>query len=184
MAALAVGGHLLGTIAGIAGARTQAAAAKFQGQVQAANFKAEAQAYKFNAKVAEQQARNTREVALAHAKDFRRAGSGALSSRRASMAASGVSTSSGSPLLIDEAIATEIEFGAQRILNEGEIVATRQKNEATLLKAQAKNAKRNARFAIQGGQIAASAANIGIYSAIASGATGIGNTLMSAGTFG
>ena len=184
MAALAIGGHILGTVAGIAGALTQEVAAKFEGEVAARNAEAEADAYKFNAKVAEQQARNTRDVARAEAGDFRRSGSAALASRRAQAAGSGVATTMGSPLMVDEAILSEVEFGAARIINQGDIVSTRQLNEATLLKAQAKNARRNALYARQGGRIAAHAARLGVYTSIAQGATSIGNTLATAGTFG
>lgn len=184
MAALAVGGHVLGTIAGIQGALTEEVAAKFQGKVEAANAIAEADAYKFNAKVADQVAENTRDVARGQAMDFRRAGSARLASRRAQAAAGGVVSTEGSPLIVDQAILSEIEFGATRIVNQGDIVSTRQKNEAALLRGQAKNAKRNALFARQGARIAARAASLGVYTSIAQGAAGVGNTLATAGYFG
>lgn len=184
MAALAIGGHILGTIAGIAAAQTSAAAAKFEGQVAAANAKFEAKAYNFNAKVAEQQAKNTRDVARAEGKDFARAGSAALAGRRAKVAASGVVSSKGSPLMVDEAVLTEIEFGRQRILNKGEIIATRQRSEAALLRAQAKQATQNATLARQGASISAQAAQIGAYSAVAQGAVGIGNTIANSSSYG
>jgi len=179
MAALAIGGHLLGTIAGIQASRTGAMAAMFEGQVAAANAKAEAQAHKFNARVAAQQARHTRRAARAEARDFRRAGSALLASRRARAAASGVSATTGSPLMVDEKIISKIEFGADRIIMAGEVVATRQLNEAMLLKHQAKVAKENAKYAMAGARIGASAARLGAYTAIAQGAVGVGNTLVS-----
>lgn len=184
MAALAVGGHVLGTIAGIASARTQGVAAQFEGQVAAANARNEAEAYKFNAKVAEQEAKNALDVARAEASDFGRVGSAALASRRAATAASGVVSTSGSPLMVDTAIDTEILFGQARIKNQGEIIATRKRNEARLLRMHAKQAKQNARFAMQGARLGQSAAKIGMYSAVASGAVGIGNTIMTASSSG
>lgn len=184
MAALAIGGNILGTVAGIMAAHTNAAAAKFQGQVDAYNALAQADAYGFNAKVADQQASNTRQVALAEAGDYRRAGSAALASRRAAVAAGGVVSTSGSPLLVDTNILSEIELGAGRIINRGDIVSTRQKNEATLLRGQAANATRNAKFARQAGNIGAKAANLGVYTSIAQGAIGIGNTISTSSSFG
>ena len=183
MTALAVGGHVLGAIAGVQGALTQAVAAKFQGQVEAANAEAQADAYKFNSKVATQMARSTEQVAVAEAGDFRRAGSAALASRRAAAAAGGVSLSEGSPLMVNERILSEVEFGAARIINAGDIVSTRQLNEAELLQAQKRNATRKARIALQGGNLAAKAAGLGVYTAIAGGAVGVGNTLSQAGYF-
>jgi hypothetical protein len=177
MTALAIGGHILGTIAGIAGANLGAKAAKYEARVASTNFLNEAEAHKFNAKVADQMAENTRDVARAEAMDFRRAGSGKLATRRAQSAASGVTGQS--PLMVEEKILSNVEFGAARIVNAGDIISTRQKNEAQLLRFHAKQAKDNARYARVAGRMSASAAKLGGYTSIAQGAIGIGNTISS-----
>ena len=166
MAALAIGAAAVGALAGAAGSI-------MQGNAAAANALADAKAHYFNAKVAEQQARNTQEGALADANDYRRLQSSRLAARRAQMGGAGVVASEGSPLLVDESILSNIEFGATRIINEGDIKSVRLRNEATLKRAQARASRRGATYARQAGYI-------GAVSTLASGTT---NTLLTAKAF-
>lgn len=84
-------------------------------------------------KIAKQQAERERQAGLAEANDFRRRNSRLLASSRALRAGSGVSAA-GSPLLVDEVTAGEIELGALRIRNARETRRTSLLNQASLLK--------------------------------------------------
>lgn len=179
MAALAVGGHILGTMAGIASSRTQEVAAKAQAQAAAYNFRAEAAAAKFNAKVAKQMAAHAKDVARAEAGDFERRQSARLAASRAERGGSGVVNAAGSPLMVEAATVAEVALGRARIIHGGEVASVRLNTQAQLLKAEAKTANINARLAIQSGNIAASGAKLGAFSAVAQGAVGVGSTLSS-----
>ncbi len=82
-----------------------------------------------------QQAERERQVAAANEVDFRRQQAKQMASRRAIMGASGVDPGSGSPLLVSEDFAGEIELQALRIRNGGEVSATRLDQQATLTRA-------------------------------------------------
>lgn len=83
-------------------------------------------------KIAEQQADRERQAGIAESNDFRRRNSRLLATSRALRAGSGVSAA-GSPLLVDEATAGEIELGALRIQNVRETRRTSLRNQASLL---------------------------------------------------
>ncbi len=101
---------------------------------------AEANAAEFNADMAQQQAERERQIADREAKDYRRSQSRLLAASRARRAGSGV-TSQGSPLLVDEATAAEIELGAQDILSSGANKAYGYQSEAALSRARASSAR-------------------------------------------
>ncbi len=101
---------------------------------------AQANAAEFNAEMAQQQAERERQIAAREAKDHRRRNSRLLATSRARRAGSGV-TSIGSPLLVDEATAAEIELGAQDILSSGASKAYGYQQEAALSRARASSAR-------------------------------------------
>lgn len=84
-------------------------------------------------KIAKQQAKRERQAGIAEANDFRRRNSRLLASSRALRAGSGISAA-GSPLLVDEVTAGEIELGALRVRNVRETRRTSLRNQASLLK--------------------------------------------------
>ncbi len=122
MGALTFAGAALGAIGSIAAGQAAANAAEF------------------NAEVAQQQAERERQIALREAEDFRRQNSRVLAASRARRAGSGV-TSQGSPLLVDESTAAEIELSAQNILVGGATRASRLGQQAALDKSQARSAR-------------------------------------------
>ena len=101
MAALAIGGAVLGTVSGLASARANAAAAetqgvaaeaqaafdafraRFEGDIDAVNFLNQAESFDFNREVARQMGRVVRETTRADSKDFRRRMSARLATSRA-----------------------------------------------------------------------------------------------------
>ncbi|NIA66971.1 hypothetical protein HBA54_00015 [Pelagibius litoralis] len=105
--------------------------------------KAQADAAEFNAQIAQQQAERERQIAEREAADFRRREGRVLAASRARRAGSGV-TSQGSPLLVDEVTAAEIELGAQNILVGGATSATRLQQQAALDRSRARSAKTGA----------------------------------------
>lgn len=107
------------------------------GAMQQAN--AQANAAKYEAQVREQQAQSERQRAAAQAQDYRRQESSKLATSRARLAGSGVSSSFGTPLLVDESAVREIALSSSRITNAGEINATRLENEAASRRSAAKN---------------------------------------------
>ena len=108
-----------------AGAALSAVSAIQQGQA------AQSQA-NFQAAILRQQAERERQQAASDAEDFRRNQSRILAARRAALGASGVEPASGSPLLVSEDFASEVEFQALRILSGGEVRATRAEQQAVL----------------------------------------------------
>lgn len=115
------------------GAAVSAAGAIAAGQ-------AEANAAEFNAEMAQQQAERERQIATRDAGDYRRRNSRLLATSRARRAGSGV-TSQGSPLLVDEATAGEIELGVQDILAGGAATAYGYQQQAALSRARARSAR-------------------------------------------
>lgn len=113
---------------------------------------------KRQAKLQDQDAATSLEVAAANERDYRRDASFTMASRRAGLGAQGV-TAEGTPSLVDESMVMESELQALRIRTGGQ-------NEASRLKQQAK-------FTRKGGQNAQTA---GYYRAGASLLSGIGDT--------
>lgn len=102
------------------------------------NRKIEAQeeAAEFNASVQEQKAEQERDRAAAEASDFRRKQGARRASAIADRGASGVRFA-GTPLLTDTDVIEEIELGAARIGQGGEMRATAAENTARLDRARA-----------------------------------------------
>lgn len=154
-------------------------AARFQGAVEANKAlinsenaarasEARAEADEFNATVAQQLAGSEIERAGAEAGDFRKAQNARRASARAVQAASGIALE-GSPMMVDEAVFSEIELGAQRIVHGGNVAATRLENQARLLRRSgaferetAKNlrdaGRKTADWAVEAGEIGAGGA--------------------------
>ncbi len=112
-------------IATIAGTGLSAISAIQQGQA------ADRQG-KLQAGILRQQADRDRQQAASDEEDFRRQQSAVLAKRRAGLGASGVDPASGSPLLVSEDFAGEVEFNALRIRSGGEVRATRAEQQANL----------------------------------------------------
>ena len=92
--------------------------------------------------ILEQQATRDRQQAAADEADFRSRQSRVLAERRAGLGASGVDPAAGSPLLVSEDFAGEVELAALRIRTGGEVRATRAEQQATLQRFQGRAARR------------------------------------------
>ena len=112
-------------IALIAGAAVSAVGTIQQGQ-------AAKQQGKLQAQVLTQQATSERAQAAGREEDFRRTQSRVAAARRAALGGSGVDPSTGSPLLVSEDFAGEVELQAQRIRAGGEVRGTRLEQQANL----------------------------------------------------
>jgi len=95
----------------------------------------------FQAGILRQQAERDRLQAASDEDDFRRNQSRVLAARRAALGASGVEASEGSPLLVSEDFAGEVELQALRIRSGGELTATRAEQQATLQRFQGRAAR-------------------------------------------
>ena len=144
-----IGGKSAGAIFAIAGTALSAFSAIQQGR-------AAAQQSAFQAGVLRQQAERERLQAASDEEDFRRRQSRLLSSRRARLGASGVDPAAGSPLLVGEDFAGEVELQALRIKTGGEVRATRLEQQAGLERFRGRSARR-AGF-IRGGSLLLSGA--------------------------
>ena len=120
-------------VAAVASAAVSAVGAIQQG-------KAAEAAGKFNAEVARQQAEQERLIAERDARRFRQEQSRLLARSRALRAGQGV-TGEGTPLLVDEATAGEIELGALTIRHGGLVRATRLEQQAQLDKFRGRSAR-------------------------------------------
>lgn len=87
---------------------------------------------KLQASILGQQATSEREAAAARESDFRANQSRVAAARRAALGASGVQQGTGSPLLVSEDFAGEVELQALRIRAGGETRATRFEQQAIL----------------------------------------------------
>lgn len=87
---------------------------------------------KFTAAAQTQQAERERQIAASNERDFRRQQSRLMATRRAALGASGVESSTGSPLLATEDFAAESELQALKIRSGGETNATRLEQSAQL----------------------------------------------------
>lgn len=143
------GGLAKGTGLAIASAAFQAFSAIQQAQT--AN-----QQGQFQAAVLRQQADRDRQIAAGNEADFRLQQSRVLASRRAAQGASGVDPAAGSPLLVSEDFAGEVELNALRIRSGGETRATRAEQQANL-QLFAGRAKRQQSF-VRGGSLLLSGA--------------------------
>ena len=92
--------------------------------------------------ILQQQAERDRQKAEADEADFRRRQSFILAQRRAALGASGVEPGVGSPLLVSEDFAGEVELQALRIRSGGELRATRAEQQAALQRFQGRAARR------------------------------------------
>jgi hypothetical protein len=115
----------VGTVVGAIGAISQGQAAASQANTQA--------------KLAKQQAEYSRLLSARDEEDYRRRQAALMATRRALMGGAGVDPNAGSPLLVDQNIAGEIEYQALKIRSGGEAEATSLTNQARMLKAQAKS---------------------------------------------
>ena len=113
------------TVLSAVGTALQAIGAVQKGQAEQSQDNCQAQ-------ILQQQAERDRQVAAAKEEDFRAKQSRLLAKRRAVLGASGVEPASGSPLLVSEDFAGEIEIGALRVRAGGELKATRLEQQATL----------------------------------------------------
>ena len=136
-------------IATIASTAFSVVSAIQQGQAAAAQGK-------LQAGILEQQATRERQEAAASEADFRARQSRALAQRRAGLGASGVDPGTGSPLLVSEDFAGEVELSALRIREGGEVRATRAEQQAVLQRFQGR-AARTAGF-VRGGALLVSGA--------------------------
>lgn len=100
----------------------------------------------FQAAVAQQQAERERLQAASDEQDYRRKQSRLMASKRAVGGASGVDTTTGSPLFTSEDFAGEAELNALRIRNGGEVRANRAEQFAELKRAQGSSAKTGSYF--------------------------------------
>ena len=110
----------------------------------------------FEAGILTQRAERDRLQAASDEEDFRRKQSRAFAARRAALGASGVEPGAGSPLLVSEDFASEVELQALRIRAGGEVTATRLEQQAVLQRSQGR-AARSAGFA-RGGALLLSGA--------------------------
>lgn len=115
--------------ANIQQAKLQTTANVVQAETQAA---ADVQQAETQALVLRQQAAQERVTALESEDDFRREQSRLTARRRAILGGSGVAIGSGSPLLVSEDFASEIELQALRLRAGGDLAATRLEQQAEL----------------------------------------------------
>jgi len=95
----------------------------------------------FNARQQQMEAARRRQIAALEASDFRKRQGRLLARQRALLGAAGVDPGSGTPLLVAEDTAGEIELNALRIRAGGESEATRLDNAAALSRAEGRAAQ-------------------------------------------
>ena len=105
-------------------------------QGQAAGAQADTQAA-----ILRQQAERDRQQAASDEEDFRRRQSRVAAARRAGLGASGAQPAAGSPLLVSEDFAGEVELQALRIRSGGELRATRAEQQANLQRFRGRQAR-------------------------------------------
>lgn len=119
----------------------------------------EAAAQEAQAEAFEQQAAHEQRRARLEADDFRRRNSRILAAQRARFGAAGVQRT-GSPLLLASDVASDIELQAMRLINQGDVNATRLRNQAGFAQSQAQSA-RIAGIAGAGQSLLSGASNFG-----------------------
>lgn len=117
----------------------------------ARGYEGQAEADTFNAKLADQLAMSAEDVAGAEAHDFRRTQGAKLATSRATRAASGLALE-GSPLMVDENIFAQIEYGVSRIAYGGQLESGRLRNQSKLLLSEADRLTESARLARESGR--------------------------------
>lgn len=122
------------TIALIGGGLMGAAGSLYKGQA------AKKAAY-FNADVDAQRAAEERDNAAAETQDYIRKGSDTEASQVAAQGGTGVSSSSGSPLMVDANTVRQVALGAARTLQGGEVRANRLQDDAKLQRMQGRSAE-------------------------------------------
>lgn len=133
---------------------------------------ARADADSFNAKVARQLAISEESNAAATAADYRRTQTSKAASARAVRADSGLALE-GSPLLVDQSIFKEIDFGSSRIAYAGQLSSNRLRNQASVYDVYSENNRRTGVFARQAGKIGAdNARDSAVLNALSFGAKG------------
>jgi len=115
-----------------------------QSATDVANLEDRAAISRFNAEVAENEALSIEQQTRADVSDFKKQQSANVAARRAAQAGEGF-TAAGSPMMVDEAILTAIEFSVARKIHGGRVAATQKRDEAALLRRTAKVEDGNAR---------------------------------------
>jgi len=146
-----VGATLLGAVGGIQGARLASQAAQQTQQ-------ARADVSGYNAEIARQNATVARNAASTEALELRTEARKKTSAIRARMAAGGVVTTAGSPLLVQQAQEVEGAFASQRRLFRGEQEAGAFESQAKLDTFRGAISRRNVGIEKQAGDIATASA--------------------------
>ena len=133
---------IISLAAGLAGSMQSANAQRQAGEAQQEAANAEARAYDFNADISDSNARQTREKAAYEEGIQREEASKLLSEQRVRYAKSGVNIAEGSPLLVMADSAAKAEKDALAIRWGGNVAATGQENQSTLLRYYGQNARR------------------------------------------
>lgn len=144
----------LGVVGALHKGETEAYRAQTEAEMRARNADAQAEADEFNSKVARQLADYEHFKAKGDVADFRRSQNKQAAQSRAVFAASGLALE-GSPLMVDEMIFQEIDFGASRIAAAAGVVSTRYRNQAQLLDLSARRNRETAVFAREAGKTSA-----------------------------
>ena len=124
---IAAGASLVGSSLGAIGAISGGQAANRQAQFQASVFR--------------QQAEREKQDAAQKEEDFRRQQARLSATRRALLGGSGVEPSEGSPLLVSEDLAGEVELQALRLRSGGQMAASRLEQSAILQSAAGRSAR-------------------------------------------
>lgn len=137
MAAFSTIALVTAAVASVAAAGVSAVGAIQQGSAAEAAAEYQARVAEQQAEVTRQQADQERVVAATSETDYRKQQSRQMAARRAALGGTGVESGSGSPLLVSQDFAAEIEQQALRLRAGGEISATRLEQQASLTGAQA-----------------------------------------------
>jgi hypothetical protein len=119
-------------------------AAGQQNATDVANLEERAAIARFNAEVAENEAISIEQQTRAGVSDFKKQQSANVAASRAAQAGEGF-TMAGSPMMVDEATLTAIEFSVARQIHGGRVAARQKRDEASLLRRTAKVDDQNAR---------------------------------------
>ena len=131
----------LAIIAIAAGAGVAAYGQYQQGQAAEAQGKAEQQIAEYNAKLKEREAKAEEERARADADRFRKEGEALLGEQQVGLAKGGVLSTTGTPALLLEQTAMELEADRMAILKEGYLASSFRESEAEGLRYEGRAAK-------------------------------------------
>ena len=141
----------------VVGGSLQAYAQYQQGKAAEAQAEAEQEILNYNAKLKEREAAAERERAYAEAQRFKKEGKALLGEQQVTLAKGSVLTTVGTPALLLEQTAQELEADRMSILREGFLAESFRESEAEGLryegraaKARGKNTKKGATFAAGG----------------------------------